>query len=130
MPNGVEVAVAVGEAVGVDVRVEVAVAVGVGVRVEVAVAVLVGVEVAVGVDVRVGVAVGVLVGPPAIEAAAAPAFTIPLPQMDVLQVLPPGKLVTVFCRICNTWAGVRDGLSEYSSETTPVTCGAAMLVPW
>jgi len=102
------VAVRVEVAVGVAVRVEVAV--GVAVRVEVAVAVAVRVWVVVAV--RVGVAVGVLVAPPAIDATAAPAFTIPLPQIDVLQVLPPGKWVTVFWRICNTWLGERDGLSE------------------
>jgi len=90
----------------VAVRVEVAV--GVAVRVEVAVAV----AVREGVVVAVVVAVGVLVAPPAIDATAAPAFTIPLPQIDVLQVLPPGKLVTVFWRICNTWLGERDGLRE------------------
>ena len=45
-------------------------------------------------------------------ATAAPAFTMPLPQVEVLQELPPGKLVTVFCKIVNTSAGVSDGLRE------------------
>lgn len=111
---GVDVFVAVGVAVRVGVEVDVLVAVGVAVRVgvEVDVLVAVGVAVRVGVAVAVVVAVGVLVAPPAIDASAAPAFTIPLPQIEVLQVLPPGKLVTVFWRICNTSLGERDGSSE------------------
>ena len=86
----------------------------IAVFVAVAVAVLVAVSVAVLVDVAVAVLVevGVGVAPPKTYETAAPAFTIPLPQIPVLQVLPPGKLVTVFCRICNTWAGVRSGSSE------------------
>ncbi len=61
---------------------------------------------------------------------AAAASSMPLPHRDVLQVLPLGNALAVFCRICSTWAGVRSGLSENISETTPVTCGVAMLVPW
>ena len=45
-------------------------------------------------------------------ATAAPAFTMPLPQLEVLQVLPLGKLVTVFCKIVSASAGVSDGLRE------------------
>ena len=48
---------------------------------------------------------------------------------EVVQVLPDGNGLAVLCRICSTWAGVRFGLSENISETTPVTCGVAMLVP-
>lgn len=103
------------------------VGVWVGVRVAVAVGDGEGVLVRVGVRVAVGVGVAV-VG--ASQATAAPALTMPRPQIEVLHVLPVGKLVTVFCRIVNTWAGVNDGLSEYNSDTTPATCGAAMLVPW
>lgn len=43
---------------------------------------------------------------------AAPAFTIPLPHIDVVQVLPAGKLVILFCKISSTWSGVNEGLSE------------------
>jgi hypothetical protein len=61
---------------------------------------------------------------------AAAASSIPLPQRDVVQVLPLGNALEVLCRICSTWVGVRNGLSENISETTPVTWGADMLVPW
>ena len=33
-------------------------------------------------------------------------------------------------RILRTWAGVRPGLTLRMSATTPVTCGAAIEVPW
>jgi hypothetical protein len=61
---------------------------------------------------------------------AAAASSIPLPQSAVVQVLPEGNGLALLCRICNTWEGVSSGLSENMSETTPVTCGVAMLVPW
>ena len=70
----------------------------------------------------------VMAGGTALTAAAA--SSMPLPHKEVLQVLPAGNGRTVACRICSTWAGVRFGLSENISETTPVTCGVAMLVPW
>ena len=92
-------------------------------------AVLLGVYVKV--HVAVGVRVNVAVGSAASAAAtAAPASSMPLPQMEVLQLLPPGKARAELCRICSTCAGVRPGLTESINETTPVTCGAAMLVPW
>ena len=130
--------------VGVKVRVAVAVLLGVklgvlllvGVKVRVAVAVLLGVKLGVlllvGVKVRVavGVLVGVAVAGLATAFTAAPASSMPLPHCDVVQVLPLGNGLAVFCRICSTCAGVRDGLRENIRETTPVTWGAAMLVPW
>ena len=61
--DGVQAAVAVGDAVAVAVGVNVAVATGVNVAVAVAVAVAVGVNVAVAVGVNVAVAVGVNVSP-------------------------------------------------------------------
>ena len=114
--------------VGVGVRVAVAavvcVAVGAGpVDVAVAdgglVAVTVGVRVAVGVRVTVGVRVGLdpvgrLVtvatvpvdvavggtGPARMAFSAAAALAMPLPQFEVLQLLPGGKLFAELCRIC------------------------------
>jgi hypothetical protein len=38
---------------------------------------------------------------------AAPASSMPLPHFEVLQVLPLGKALAVFCRIWSTWEGVR-----------------------
>jgi hypothetical protein len=70
----------------------------------------------------------VMAGGTALTAAAA--SSMPLPHKEVVQVLPDGNGLTVACRICSTWAGVKFGLSENISETTPVTCGVAMLVPW
>ena len=58
------------------------------------------------------------------------ASSMPLPHRLVLQLLPPGNGLAVFCKMISTCAGVRAGLSENISETTPVTCGVAMLVPW
>jgi hypothetical protein len=84
--------------------------------------------VAVGVKVIVGVEVGVGVTP-ATYAIAALASTMPLPQFEVVQVPLIGNDLAVFWRICSTWAGVRDELRENSKETTPLTWGAAMLVP-
>jgi hypothetical protein len=63
-------------------------------------------------------------------ATAAWAFTIPLPQMEVVHVLPAGNGVTVLWRMFKTCVGVSDGFTENMSDTTPVTWGAAMLVPW
>jgi hypothetical protein len=63
-------------------------------------------------------------------ATAAPAFTIPLPQIEVLQVLPAGKALAVFCMICCTCKGLSEGLNENNNDATPETCGAAILVPW
>ena len=57
------------------------------------------------------------------------ALTIPLPQVDVEQVLPPGNGVAVLCKKLKTSSGVRVGSIENISETTPATCGVAMLVP-
>ena len=45
-------------------------------------------------------------------ATAAPALTMPRPQLEMVQELPPGKRVTVFCKIANNSAGVSVGLSE------------------
>ena len=47
-----------------------------------------------------------------------------------MQVLPAGNGVAVDCSIVVTCAGVSDGLTDSISETTPTTCGVAMLVPW
>ena len=60
---------------------------------------------------------------------AAPAFTIPDPQFVVVQVPPAGKAFAVFRIICRTCAGVRLGLSENIKDATPLTCGAAALLP-
>ena len=43
-------------------------------------------------------------------ASAAPAFTIPLPQVTVEQELPDGKLVAVLCKRLKTCEGVMEGL--------------------
>jgi hypothetical protein len=89
------------------------------------VAVFVGVDVWVAVAVGVGVATG-----PAMALSAAPAFTIPGPQIEVVQLLPGGKGLAVSCRIWRLWARSSTGLMESISDNTPATCGAAMLVPW
>jgi len=107
-PTWVKVAVAVGVfvavAVKVDVLVRVTVAVGVFVRVAVGVRVSVGVWVDLppGVLVRVGVGEGpaVDVGGGLITAfSAAAASTIPLPHVEVVQLLPAGKARAVLWRI-------------------------------
>lgn len=90
------------------------------------VGVAVAVGVLVGVDVAVGVAVG---GGRPIELSAAPASTIPLPQIDVVQPLPIGKARAVFCRICRLCVKLSVGLIDSINDTTPTTCGVAMLVP-
>ena len=54
---------------------------------------------------------------------------MPLPQIEVVQLLPLGKGRAMLSRIESTWAGVRFGFAENIKETTPVTCGVAMLVP-
>ena len=54
---------------------------------------------------------------------------MPAPQMAVLQVLPDGKERAVLRRIWVTCADVKVGLIESTSEATPATWGAAMLVP-
>ena len=43
-------------------------------------------------------------------ASAAPAFTIPLPQVAVEQELSDGKLVAVLCKRLKTCEGVKEGL--------------------
>ncbi len=73
---------------------------------------------------------GVPPPPPLAAATAVAALTMPAPQSDVVQVLPAGNGVAVDCNIVVTWAGVSDGLTDSISETTPTTCGVAMLVPW
>ena len=62
-------------------------------------------------------------------ATALAASTIPLPQVEVVQLLPPGKGRAVLCRTLSTWAGVREGLTENIRETTPVTGVVEKLVP-
>jgi hypothetical protein len=79
--------------------------------------------------------------PPAAEATAAAALRMPAPHSAVVQLQAtfpgvaahagPGvgntrAVVWIFDSTC---AGVSDALAENMSETTPVTCGAAMLVP-
>jgi hypothetical protein len=86
----VKVGLFVGVLVGVDEAVAVAVAVLVLVAVGEAVAVAVGVLVRVAVGEAVAVDVEVAGGPPTAMAAPA-ASTIPLPQVDELQLLPNGK---------------------------------------
>ncbi len=67
--------------------------------------------------------------PPCAAATAAAALSMPAPHSAVVQVLPAGNFVAVLCNICSTWAGVRLGFTDNISETTPTTCGVAMLVP-
>ena len=55
---------------------------------------------------------------------------MPAPHVDVVQELPAGNGVAVACSIDTTCAGVSDGFTDSISETTPTTCGVAMLVPW
>ena len=55
---------------------------------------------------------------------------MPAPHVDVVHVLPAGNGVAVACSIEVTWAGVSVGFADSISETTPTTCGVAMLVPW
>ena len=43
---------------------------------------------------------------------------------------PTGNARAVVCKIDSTCAGVSPGAIESMSDATPVTCGAAMLVPW
>ena len=86
------------------------------------------------------VVVGVGPPPPA-EATAAAALRMPAPHSDVVQLhaafggIAPqagpgvGKTRAVVCSFDSTCAGVSDALADSMSETTPVTCGAAMLVP-
>lgn len=62
-------------------------------------------------------------------ATARDALSSPAPQSDGLQELPAGNSVTVSCRMSRTCPGVREGLSENSREITPLTCGAARLLP-
>ena len=121
--------------VAVAVAVEVLVGVAVGVRVGVGVRVSVGVWVDLppGVFVRDGVSEG-----PAVEVgggfstafSAAAASTIPLPQLDVVQLLPGGKERAVLCRIWRVCVKLSDGFKDAIRDMTPVICGAAMLVPW
>ena len=63
---------------------------------------------------------------------AAPASTIPAPQVDVVQSapVPVGNARAEDCNSDVTCAGVNDGLTANISETTPATFGVAMLVPW
>jgi hypothetical protein len=49
--------------------------------------------------------------------------------MEIVQLLPLRKARAVLCSIESACAGVREGPTENSSETTPVMCGVAMLVP-
>ncbi len=57
------------------------------------------------------------------------ALTMPVPQL-VAQVLPSGNAVAVPCSTVATSLGARPGLAARTSDATPATCGAAMLVPW
>jgi hypothetical protein len=57
------------------------------------------------------------------------ALTIPAPQREVVQSPPLKNGLAVLWRIWSTCDGVRFGLSDNINETTPLTCGAAMLVP-
>lgn len=81
-----------------------------------------------GNGVLVKVAVGVGDGAGNVWSAAA-ILTIPLPQIDGLQVLPPGKGLAVSCKIWRLWLKFNVGSSDSSKEMTPATWGAAMLVP-
>ena len=48
------------------------------------------------------------------------ALAMPVPQIDVVQaLLPPGKALTVFCKICVTWAGVAVGINDRTSDAMP-----------
>src|SRR5581483_11146986 len=66
------------------------------------------------------------------DATAAAASTMPAPQVAVVQSVQPVKVGNgraLACSLARISAGVSAGLSDNMSETTPVTCGAAMLVP-
>ena len=69
------------------------------------------------------------VGVEVLTAATAAAFRIPVPQVEVVQVLPAGKLVTVACNTARACVVVIDGILALSSATAAETCGAAMEVP-
>lgn len=76
--------------------------------------------------IEVGEAGGVEV----LTAATRAAFRIPAPQVEVVQVLPTGKLVTVACNTARACVVVMDEILALSSATAAETCGAAMEVPW
>ena len=99
---------------------------GVRVGVSVEVAVKVGVRVAVEVAVKVAVAV---TGDGGTASTAFAASTMPLPQVEMVQVLPAGKASAVVWRIWMISERVSARLIESINEMTPLTCGAAMLVP-
>jgi hypothetical protein len=61
---------------------------------------------------------------------AAAASTMPPPQLDVVQALPPGKARAVSSRIWRLCDALSAGLRDSINDRTPATCGAAMLVPW
>ena len=78
---------------------------------------------------------------PTADATAAPALTMPAPHSAVVQlhslacgielhaVPVVGNTRAVVESFDSTCAGVSDAFAESMSDTTPVTCGAAMLVP-
>ena len=67
----------------------------------------------------------------ATAATAADALTMPAPQATVVQSdpVPVGKARALPWRKVKTWLEVNVGFIDNMSEMTPVTCGAAMLVP-
>ena len=119
---GVGVDVRVEVEVGVDMRVEVGVGVDVCVEVEVGVDVRVEVEVGVDVRVEVEVEVGVSVTGNTLTALTAPAAsTMPLPQVDAVQLLPAGKSLAVLCKAWSICSKLSVGLIDNIRDTTPVT---------
>jgi hypothetical protein len=79
--------------------------------------------------------------PPPAAATAAPAFTMPAPHSEVVQLHLPfcgfglhaapvvGNVRAVVCSFDSTCEGVSEAFTESMSDTTPLTCGVAMLVP-
>src|SRR5438132_13808890 len=58
------------------------------------------------------------------------ALRMPSPQVVYVQVLPVGNDQALYLSTSATWSGVRLGRTPNSSDATPDTCGAAMLVPF
>ena len=65
-------------------------------------------------------------------ASAAAASTMPAPHVAIVQSepVPVGNARALDFNLVSTCAGVSAGSADSISETTPATCGVAMLVPW
>jgi hypothetical protein len=55
---------------------------------------------------------------------------MPLPHIEVEQVLPAGKVLAVLRSVSSICAAVSPGRKEKINAPTPDTTGAAKLVPW